>query len=1080
MGERLISMSRSGRYVAIRQVGGVDLVDAIGTAPRQPIRQGDLVDFACVGSSLWIAAGGKLHRYSLESGKPLGASLELDMPIGRFSASDGIDHSALWSGVRRFLIQQHDEEPSIEDISDDVPPELFATSLAGRRVLIGDDKLVRVRDAGRGDVANARLPNGGTVTAGAMLFGGRALAVMTQSEDYNGFVVVRSTGALIHHISVPSLRTCAIAGTRGIGVTASTDGSLSAFDLRYGRKLAEADGPIPVDEIGIDTDGKYVMLGGFSHDEDATLSVLHLPYTDLFGGGGKLQRRRASETKVTLPAEDDEDDKGKEKRPRAILPSQSTLIDAAQPSDDELLASSDDDDDGPDEPIVVPGIAPLAFGRVLQAPTATAPAGAKPYANPREHLEELLDLVAARTARAIAQAWDSGRLSLPAEDARPFEKEVQALVGKSLSLAPEALAEAEERLSTLTVRAGRRALASIAAGMSLPFVNVAREFNLTTTGAQVLLVGAAPALRGEIARLYGVLANDENRPICDRYLVELILGGERQATRHEVAKELELDSPLVKHGLIHVAHTANEHYLFASISVDRVLLSRLRGNTHAGAGAGETTDIRIANRTLDQLVIPDKIKHDIVVALAQPAREDTHPRVIVRGRLGSGRRSLLAALAARGKRPLAVIDCERMPRRGRGFSDALRTELHRAGLRGAIPCISGLELFDQTDQEAVEHVRGVFRTHPGPITFRTSPEYKPLLDPGYLSFTLPHVKEADRLEFWIQALARRGMIAKKVEQLAARFRIGPGTIERVLDTVQQKSEVEPIPGSDLSDTLDEAARQHIDTRMGNVATHVTRLARWEQVALPEDVFDSLKEFIGRIHHRRTVYDNWGFDQKMTTSRGLTALFYGPPGTGKSMVAGLIARELGLDLYRVDLARVTSKWIGETEKNLAEVFDAAEDGQVVVLFDEADSLFAKRTEVKSSVDRYANLEVNYLLQRLDTFEGVAILTTNLEGSLDNAFKRRLSLRLAFPFPDEEMRVRLWAAHLPAEVPTAGDFDFEELAKKFPLSGGYIRNCTLRAAFLAAQEGVPLSHEHLLRAIQLEYRELGKLSAGGRME
>jgi len=246
------------------------------------------------------------------------------------------------------------------------------------------------------------------------------------------------------------------------------------------------------------------------------------------------------------------------------------------------------------------------------------------------------------------------------------------------------------------------------------------------------------------------------------------------------------------------------------------------------------------------------------------------------------------------------------------------------------------------------------------------------------------------------------------------------------------------------------------------------------------MLDSLRELVGRIRHRRTVFEGWGFDRTMTTSRGLTALFYGAPGTGKSMVAGLVARELGLELYKVDLARVVSKWIGETEKNLAEVFDAAEHGEVVLLFDEADSLFARRTEVKSSVDRYANLEVNYLLQRLDSFEGIAILTTNLEGSIDPAFKRRMSVRLQFPFPDEDMRTRLWAAHLPAELPVADGLDLAALAHRFPLSGGYIRNSVLRAAFLAAQEQRPLGQEHLERAIQLEYRELGKLSASGRME
>jgi SpoVK/Ycf46/Vps4 family AAA+-type ATPase len=153
---------------------------------------------------------------------------------------------------------------------------------------------------------------------------------------------------------------------------------------------------------------------------------------------------------------------------------------------------------------------------------------------------------------------------------------------------------------------------------------------------------------------------------------------------------------------------------------------------------------------------------------------------------------------------------------------------------------------------------------------------------------------------------------------------------------------------------------------------------------------------------------------------------------------------------------------------------------VILFDEADSLFARRTEVKTSVDRYANLEVNYLLQRLDSFEGIAILTTNLDGTIDPAFKRRMSLRLQFPFPDVDMRQRLWAAHIPARAPVAGDFDFAELARRFPLSGGYIRNCALRAAFLAAQERRPLAQDHLLRAVALEYRELGKLAAGGRME
>jgi SpoVK/Ycf46/Vps4 family AAA+-type ATPase len=216
---------------------------------------------------------------------------------------------------------------------------------------------------------------------------------------------------------------------------------------------------------------------------------------------------------------------------------------------------------------------------------------------------------------------------------------------------------------------------------------------------------------------------------------------------------------------------------------------------------------------------------------------------------------------------------------------------------------------------------------------------------------------------------------------------------------------------------------------------------------------------------------------MSTSRGLTALFQGQPGTGKTLVAGVIARELGLDLYQVDLSKVMSKWIGETERNLSTIFDAAEDGQVVLLFDEADSLFAKRTEVRSSNDRYANLEVNYLLQRLDAFAGIAILTTNSGNTIDQAFKRRLSFRLSFPFPDEETREQLWRAHLPPELPVNGPLALDALARKYQLSGGYIRNACLRAAFLAAQDETSLHQRHLERAVALEFAELGKLSNSG---
>jgi SpoVK/Ycf46/Vps4 family AAA+-type ATPase len=205
---------------------------------------------------------------------------------------------------------------------------------------------------------------------------------------------------------------------------------------------------------------------------------------------------------------------------------------------------------------------------------------------------------------------------------------------------------------------------------------------------------------------------------------------------------------------------------------------------------------------------------------------------------------------------------------------------------------------------------------------------------------------------------------------------------------------------------------------------------------------------------------------------MIALFSGPPGTGKTMMAGLIAKSLDLDVYQVDLAQIVSKWVGETEKQLAKVFDAAERAHAVLLFDEADSLFAKRTEVKSSNDRYGNLAVNYLLQRLEQYSGIAILTTNKDAALDEALQRRLSLHLHLDIPEAEERERLWLSFMPKKAPVQ-EIDYRALAEEFELSGGYIKNAAVRAAFLAAHAGGAINMKILRRAAALELEDMGRV-------
>jgi SpoVK/Ycf46/Vps4 family AAA+-type ATPase len=245
-------------------------------------------------------------------------------------------------------------------------------------------------------------------------------------------------------------------------------------------------------------------------------------------------------------------------------------------------------------------------------------------------------------------------------------------------------------------------------------------------------------------------------------------------------------------------------------------------------------------------------------------------------------------------------------------------------------------------------------------------------------------------------------------------------------------------------------------------------ATWDDIMLPDPEMRLLRQIAGQVGQRSRVYDEWGFRGKMNRGFGINALFTGESGTGKTMAAEVLANELQLHLYRIDLASVVSKYIGETEKNLRRLFDAAEDGDAILFFDEADALFGKRSEVKDSHDRYANIEINYLLQRMEAFHGLAILATNLKNGMDAAFLRRLRFIVQFPFPGVAERRRIWSNVFPYDMPTRG-LDYDWLAR-LNLTGGSIHNVAINAAFAAAQAGEPLTMPMVLDAARSEFRKL----------
>ena len=309
--------------------------------------------------------------------------------------------------------------------------------------------------------------------------------------------------------------------------------------------------------------------------------------------------------------------------------------------------------------------------------------------------------------------------------------------------------------------------------------------------------------------------------------------------------------------------------------------------------------------------------------------------------------------------------------------------------------------------------------------------------------------------------------------VAAKFRLSMTQIVEAAEVARlsatARGEETPTPVD-----MDLGARQASSSRLGELAARLPPGFRWADLIVPERQRELLHSISAYLRHRDRVLSDWGYEKTVARTQGLKVLFAGESGTGKTMAAQVLAAELGLEIFRVDLATTVSKYIGETEKNLDRIFGAAEGSNAILFFDEADALFGKRSEVGDSHDRYANIEVAYLLQKMEGYPGAVILATNFRRNIDDAFVRRLDFVIDFPFPEAEDRRRIWDRVLPEEAPRAEDVDLDFLSEKFKLSGGAIRNCSLAAAFQAADDDGPISMRHLVRAVAQEYGKQGRLT------
>ncbi|MBE7002743.1 MAG: ATP-binding protein [Ruminococcaceae bacterium] len=471
-----------------------------------------------------------------------------------------------------------------------------------------------------------------------------------------------------------------------------------------------------------------------------------------------------------------------------------------------------------------------------------------------------------------------------------------------------------------------------------------------------------------------------------------------------------------------------------------------------------------ARERLDPLSIQENVARQLDAAFTY------HERCCVRlsGPSGGGKRFQIEHLMARQRARCVFADLE-----GDDWREAAQRASLAADLTDSYLCLYHLDRKDETGQsvpppqsmlEELERLelrrdkRFFLSRLASPMRLRTLT----------VELELPQANETDRLTLFESALRDARLTGCTTEELASKFRFSPRQI-RV--ACEQATGLARLNGENevSSELIHRCCYRQSVHRLGELATQVTAGYTWDDVVLPDSQKNLMRRACGHIRYRHQVSARWGFDRKVGYGWGLSILFAGSPGTGKTMCAQVIAHELNMELYKINLSQIVSKYIGETEKNLRALFTEAKNASCILFFDECDALFGKRSEVKDSHDRNANVEVAYLLQQIEEYDGVCILATNLMGNIDAAFMRRITYVVYFPFPEPPAREAIYRGMLPADAPVSEDIDWQFLAEKFELSGGHIKNIVLSAAFMAAGEGAPISMRHLLRAAVTELKK-----------
>lgn len=708
-------------------------------------------------------------------------------------------------------------------------------------------------------------------------------------------------------------------------------------------------------------------------------------------------------------------------------------------------------------------------------------------ADPDEDTRTSLEYLQAQLARLdVAIRRELWRWQLAGQDPRDAYRGLYLSDGDAHSLArqapflnwgqaaepdPAGLAAFENEEKQAREQVERLAQKAAEKGIRLHIEEIRTRFALDLLELDLLLLCLAPEFDLRYQRLYGFLQDDITRkqPSINLALDLLAQPGPQRLL---LLPYFDSDAPLFRYGILERIGETNEAHNAAigqSLRVSETITAWVFGRYQPAAVCAPAFSLLAqpdtqTDRLLGQNILP-------FLDFAAFVQADP-PVFALFGPDTASQQAAGHLIAARQAKPLLWVDLAAVCAAGFAPDRAVWMALRDARLVGAVPFLTGWESCLPAEGPSIPatEVMQAMAYLPDLTIVSSLKRWRleGLSSRRLIPVEFPIPDTRQRAHLWSHFLGQEG---EQIQLLAGQFKL---TSSQVRDAVRGAQDQAFLRGTGLETAdLYAAAQAQSNSNLSTLARKIVPRHNRADIILPLDQMTQLGEIIDTVRLRPRVMEEWGVGRKLASGQGVTILFAGPPGTGKTMAAGIIAAELGLELYKIDLSGVISKYIGETEKNLEKIFQEASSSNAILFFDEADAIFGKRSEVRDAHDRYANIEISYLLQRMEAYDGVTILATNLRANLDEAFTRRLQFAVDFPFPEEADRLRIWQTLFPAELPRAPDLDFARLAQRYKLAGGSIRNILQGAAYLAAADGGVVTMEHLMHSARREFQKMGRL-------